>query len=104
MKCRVHSPKTVTAWRLSDNFRPADLARHPRPDDPTKVRRGTTSLFAALDIASGSVIAAHYRRHRHQEFLRFLTTIDAAAPTDLDLHLILRQRHPQDRRGPGRSW
>jgi transposase len=52
------------------------------------VRHGTTSLFAALDVASGSIIAAHYRRHRHQEFLRFLKTIDAAVPADLDLHLI----------------
>jgi hypothetical protein len=34
------------------------------------------------------VIAAHYRRHRHQEFLRFLKLIDAAAPDGLDLHLI----------------
>ncbi|MEU3660970.1 IS630 family transposase [Streptomyces sp. NPDC032940] len=53
------------------------------------VRHGTTSLFAALDIASGSVIAQHYRRHRHQEFLRFLKTIDAAVPKNLDLHLVL---------------
>ncbi|MBU7596597.1 IS630 family transposase [Streptomyces sp. P38-E01] len=53
------------------------------------VRHGTTSLFAALDIASGSVIAQHYRRHRQQEFLRFLKTIDAAVPKDLDLHLVL---------------
>ncbi|WP_326798103.1 IS630 family transposase [Streptomyces sp. NBC_01808] len=53
------------------------------------VRHGTTSLFAALDIASGSVIAQYYRRHRHQEFLRFLKTIDAAVPKDLDLHLVL---------------
>ncbi|GAB3505092.1 hypothetical protein GCM10027521_60620 [Amycolatopsis cihanbeyliensis] len=36
------------------------------------VRHGTTSLFAASDLSSGSVIAQHYRRHRHQEFLRFL--------------------------------
>jgi hypothetical protein len=42
------------------------------------VRNGTTSLFAALDLASGSVIAQPYRRHRHQEFLRFLKLIDAA--------------------------
>jgi len=54
----------------------------------TYVRHGTTSLFAALDIVSGSVIAQHYRRHRHQEFLRFLKTIDAAVPNHLDLHLI----------------
>jgi transposase len=53
------------------------------------VRNGTTSLFAALDLASGSVIAQHYRRHRHQEFLRFLKLIDAAVPADLDLHLVL---------------
>jgi transposase len=53
------------------------------------VRHGTTSLFAAYDIGSGSVIAQSYRRHRHQEFLRFLKVIDAAVPKDLDLHLVL---------------
>ncbi|HTE71477.1 MAG TPA: IS630 family transposase [Actinomycetes bacterium] len=52
------------------------------------VRHGTTSLFAALDIATGKVIGQHQRRHRHQEFLRFLKTIDANTPEDLDLHLI----------------
>ena len=51
------------------------------------VRNGTTSLFAALDLASGSVIAQPYRRHRHQEFLRFLKVIDKAVPQDLHLHL-----------------
>ena len=53
------------------------------------VRHGTTSLFAAYDLASGSVIAQSYRRHRHQEFLRFLKLIDGAVPKDLDLHLVL---------------
>jgi transposase len=53
------------------------------------VRHGTTSLFAAYDLASGSVIAQSYRRHRHQEFLRFLRLIDAAVPKDLGLHLVL---------------
>ncbi len=53
------------------------------------VRNGTTSLFAAFDVASGSVFAQPYRRHRHQEFLRFLKLIDAAVPKDLDLHLVL---------------
>lgn len=52
------------------------------------VRHGTTSLFAALDVATGKVIGQHQRRHRHQEFLRFLKTIDANTPADLDLHLI----------------
>ena len=55
----------------------------------TYVRNGTTSLFAALDPTSGSVIAQHYRRHRHQEFLRFLKLIDASVPKEYDLHLIL---------------
>jgi transposase len=53
------------------------------------VRNGTTSLFAAFDVSSGSVIAQPYRRHRHQEFLRFLKLIDAAVPKDLELHLVL---------------
>jgi transposase len=52
------------------------------------VCNGTTSLFAAFDLVSGSVIAQHYRRHRHQEFLRFLKLIDDAVPEDLDLHLV----------------
>jgi transposase len=53
------------------------------------VRNGTTSLFAAFDLASGSVIAQPYRQHRHQEFLRFLKLIDKAVPRELDLHLVL---------------
>jgi DDE superfamily endonuclease len=53
------------------------------------VRDGTTSLFVAFDLASGSVIAQPHRRHRHQEFLRFLKLIDAAVPRELDLHLVL---------------
>jgi transposase len=40
-------------------------------------------------MTGGSVIAQSYRRHRHQEFLRFLKVIDAAVPEDLDLHLVL---------------
>jgi len=52
------------------------------------IRHGTTSLFAALDVATGKVIGQHQQRHRHQEFLRFLKTIDANTPAELDLHLI----------------
>jgi transposase len=51
------------------------------------VRNGTASLFAALDLASGRVIS-QVHRHRHQEFLKFLKTIDAKVPAGLDLHLI----------------
>jgi transposase len=53
------------------------------------VRHGTTSLFAALDVATGKVIGQTQRKHRHQEFLRFLRTVDAATPSDLELHLVL---------------
>jgi len=52
-------------------------------------RHGTTSLFAALDVASGHIIGECHRRHRSQEFQHFLDTIDAAVPADLDVHLIL---------------
>jgi transposase len=52
-------------------------------------RHGTTSLFAALDVATGKVIGECHRRHRSHEFLQFLETIDTHVPTDLDIHLIL---------------
>jgi len=52
-------------------------------------RHGTTSLFAALDVATGKVIGECHRRHRRQEFLQFLETIDARVPADLDVHLML---------------
>ena len=53
------------------------------------VRHGTTTLFAALDIASGQVLTDCKRRHRHQEFLQFLRTIDASVPAALDVHLVV---------------
>ena len=52
-------------------------------------RHGVTSLFAALDIATGNVLGKCYRRHRSVEFLDFLKRIDAAVPSDLDIHLVL---------------
>ncbi len=53
------------------------------------VRHGTTTLFAALDIASGEVISKCKKRHRQQEFLAFLRHIDANVPNALDIHLIV---------------
>jgi transposase len=52
------------------------------------VRSGTTTLFAALDVASGQVIGSLHRRHRAVEFRKFLTKIDAQVPANLDVHLI----------------
>jgi transposase/transposase-like protein len=104
------SRESVRKWRVRFmQGRMKGLTDAPRPGAPRKitapclpvlpttparmthdyVRHGTTSLFAAYDLASGSVIAQSYRRHRHQEFLRFLKLIDGAVPKELDLHLVL---------------
>lgn len=53
------------------------------------MRHGTTTLFAALDVATGKVIGELHRRHRSVEFLKFLKTIDAQVPADLDVHLVM---------------
>ena len=52
-------------------------------------RHGTTTLFAALDVATGKVIGSCLPKHRHNEFLKFLKTIDQQVPADLEVHLIL---------------
>lgn len=52
-------------------------------------RHGVTSLFAAMDVASGVTISTCYRRHRHQEFLRFLNQIEGDLPPGLDVHLVM---------------
>lgn len=53
------------------------------------LRHGTTSLFAALDVATGKVIGTCHRRHRHQEFLRFLRLLEERLPKDQDIHLVM---------------
>jgi transposase len=53
------------------------------------LRHGTTTLFAALDVASGKVIGELHRRHRAKEFLKFLTTIERNVPASLQVHLIM---------------
>ncbi len=55
------------------------------------IRHGTTSLFAALDVATGRVIGRCHRRHRHQEFLQFLDHVDAALPRgpEVAVHIVL---------------
>ena len=52
-------------------------------------RHGVTSLFAAMDVASGVTISTCYRRHRHQEFLRFLDQIEANLPRGFEVHLVM---------------
>jgi transposase len=52
-------------------------------------RNGTTTLFAAIEMAEGRVIASCMPRHRHQEWIKFLRQIDRETPKELDLHLIV---------------
>jgi len=69
-------------------------------------RHGTTTLFAAIEMAQGQVIASCRPRHRHQEWIQFLKQIDAETPKELDLHLILdhdaTHKHPNVKAWLGR--
>lgn len=62
-------------------------------------RNGTTTLFAAIEMAQGKVIATCMPRHRHQEWIKFLKQIDAETPGDLDIHMIVdnyaTHKHPK---------
>lgn len=62
-------------------------------------RNGTTTLFAAIELAEGKIIADCMPRHRHQEWIKFLKQIDAQTPSHLDLHLIVdnyaTHKHPK---------
>jgi transposase len=64
-------------------------------------RNGTTTLFAALDVLDGKVIGRCMQRHRHQEFIRFLNTIEAEIPAGKIIHVILDNygphKHPKTR-------
>jgi len=65
-----------------------------RPGQPERkthdyMRHGTTTLFAALDVATGRVLGECYPKHRNQEFRRFLKRIDESVPKDLDIHLVV---------------
>ena len=67
------------------------------------LRHGTLTLFAALDVATGGVLAQPKKRHRHQELLQFLRHIDANVPQELDVHIIMDNyaTHKHER---VRSW
>jgi len=66
------------------------------------VRHGTTTLFAALDIATGQVFTSCKNRHRHQEYLQFLKEVDANVPPELEIHLVVdnyaTHKHPRIKR------
>jgi len=66
-------------------------------------RNGTTTLFAALNTLDGSVIGTHMKRHRHQEWLKFLKLIDAQTPKEKDLHLIV-DNYATHKHAKVKSW
>lgn len=66
-------------------MRPGQVERHTHDYE----RHGTTTLFAALNVATGTVLRRCLARHRHQEYLRFLRDIDAHVPELLDIHLVV---------------
>ena len=80
-------------------MRPGQVER--RTHDYT--RHGTTSLFAALDIATGAVIGRCYPRHRASEFRKFLDQIEASVPDDQDIHLVL-DNYATHKTKPVRDW
>jgi putative transposase len=65
-------------------------------------RHGTTTLFAALDTARGTVLTQCRKRHRHQEYLEFLREIDQNVPSQLDVHVVVdnyaTHKHPRVQR------
>ena len=81
------------------------MTKPSRPGDPPEkqthdyVRNGTTTLFAALEVATGRVEQLCQPRHRHQEFLRFLNAVEAAVPAGKLVHCILdnygTHKHPK---------
>ncbi len=84
----VVAPSHLSKWVLAGLLR---MSRGSR----------TTTLFAALDIANGSVITQCKPKHRHQEFLAFLRHVEAQVPSTLDVHLICdnyaTHKHPRVR-------
>ena len=66
-------------------MRPGQAERRSHDDK----RHGTTSLFAALDIATGEIIGKCFPRHRAREFRKFLDLVEANVPADLDIHIVM---------------
>jgi len=80
-------------------MRPGQIERRSHDDE----RHGTTSLFAALDIATGRVIGRCYQRHRAVEFRKFLATVEEAVPAELDIHLVL-DNYATHKAPPVKTW
>jgi len=94
----LHPPEAAVVLSVDEKSQVQALARSQpafpmMPGMPEKrthdyVRHGTTSLFAAFNVADGTVISSLHRRHRSVEFKKFLVKIDTEVPDDLEVHLI----------------
>ena len=84
----VDEKSQIQALDRSQPMFPMRLGQAARRSHDYK-RHGVTSLFAALDVATGRVIGKCYGRHRAKEFRKFLDEIEAAVPDDLDVHLVM---------------
>jgi hypothetical protein len=109
----LHPVKHGASWRTKSQIQALDRSAPVLPMMPGMperrthdyVRSGTTTLFAALDVASGQVIGSLHRRHRATEFKKFLAKIDTEVPAKLDVHLICDNlsTHTRPRRSPAGS-
>ena len=84
----VDEKSQIQALDRTQPLLPMDIGQ-PERRTHDYVRHGTTSLFAALDVASGEVLGQCHQRHRAREFRLFLEAIEAHVPPELDVHLIL---------------
>jgi transposase len=105
-----HPVKHGASWRTKSQIQALDRTAPILPMQPglaerrshDYVRHGTTTLFAALEIATGKVTAAVKQRHRHQEFLAFLKQVAKAHP-DRELHLVM-DNYAAHKRVEIRDW
>jgi len=84
----IDEKSQIQALERAQPILPMDLGQ-PEKQTSTYMRHGTLSLFAALDVATGSVIGKLRTRHRALEFISFLSEVDAAVPPELDVHAVL---------------
>ncbi len=106
----VNPPEAAVVYCVDETSQMQALARSQpafpmMPGMPEKrthdyVRHGTTNLFAAFNIADGTVISSIHRRHRSIEFKKFLATIDAEVPDGLQVHLVCDNYSTYSRRRP----
>jgi hypothetical protein len=86
----------LSKWQALDRTQPGLRMKKGRWGTMTHDYKpnGTTTLYAALVTLDGRVIGDYMPRHRHQEFIQFLKTIDYETPPELDLHLIVDNYGP----------